>query len=188
MKQKKRYIFILSFLFVISLACVSTFLVRQNKFENVITFGDLKLEIINRSLDENGQEIDVTDVKEKLKKAHVDRIVKIKNICQNDMYVRVKIDLQGKDMNDQDYSPSSYIKMNGCEDEWIYHDGWYYYRDILKPDVTTENLLSDIEFDMDKLTSNYPGSDIELNIEAQAVQSTHNATNVLDASGWPKEG
>ena len=188
MNKKKRYILILSLLLIISLTYVSTFLVRQNQFDNVVTFGNLKLQIINHTLDSNGHEIDVTHDEEKLKYSNVNRIVKIKNICNNDMYVRVKVDLKGKDINNQEYEPDSYVNINGCDDAWIYQDGWYYYQNVLKPNVTTENLLDGLEFDMDKLTSHYPGSDIELNIKAQAVQSTHNASQVLEASGWPKEG
>ena len=187
MNKKKRYILIL-LLLIISLTYVSTFLVRENQFDNVVTFGDLKLQIVNQTLDSNGYEVDVMQDAEKLNNAKVNRIVKIKNICDNDMYVRVKVDFNGKNANDQEFEPDSYIEIIGGDDAWIYQDGWYYYQDILKPSITTENLMSSLEFDMDKLTSHYSGSNIELNIEAQAVQSTHNASQVLEATGWPKEG
>ena len=45
MDKKKKSILILTILMVVSLACVSTFLVRENQFNNVITFGNLKMEI-----------------------------------------------------------------------------------------------------------------------------------------------
>lgn len=188
MDKKKKSILILTILMVVSLACVSTFLVRENQFNNVITFGNLKMEIINHTLDANGNETDVENETEKLRLANVNRIVKIKNICHNDMYVRVKVNFDGKDMNNQSYSPDTYLVVNGMNDKWIYQDGWYYYQDVLKPDVTTDNLLNGLEFDLDRLTSHYPGSHIEFNVEAQAVQSTYNASNVLEATGWPKEG
>ena len=46
--------------------------------------------------------------------------------------------------------------------------------------------MDGISFDVDKLTSDYPGSKITWTVEVQAVQSENNSDNVLIAKGWPE--
>lgn len=40
---------------------------------------------------------------------------------------------------------------------------------------------------MNRLTSEYAGSDIEFKAEVQAVQSENNSKNVFAVEGWPEE-
>ena len=46
--------------------------------------------------------------------------------------------------------------------------------------------MEELEFDMDRLGSDFPGSTVTLKVSAQAVQSEHNS-NILESQGWPEE-
>ena len=74
-----------------------------------------------------------------------------------------------------------------CINKRLYRDGWYYYKQILTPHETTNALMTQVIFqDIDSITQTYPGSQFDLDVDAQAVQSENNTTDVLSATGWPE--
>lgn len=189
MNRKKKRIMLLAMVAVLlfSAVYVSTFLVRKQNLDNIMTFGELKIMLINHTRDENGQEVDVNDDAVKLQKNNVDRIIKLKNICDQDMYVRIQLNMTGNDLENHSFDPTSYIVLNMPHSKWKYKDGWYYYDEILSSNETTENLLDSINFDINNITKKYPGSRIQMDVIAQAVQSRYNEPHVFDVVGWPEE-
>ena len=165
----------------------SAFLIRKIKTDNVITFGNVKVQLINHTLDENGKEVEVKDGKEELLKYEdVSRIIKVKNVCNHSVYVRVKLNTTGK-KNQEIFPAEDYVNYKFADEKWREKDGWIYYTDVLEPNKTTEDLMRGIEFDVNRLTSEYAGSDIEFKAEVQAVQSENNSKNVFAVEGWPEE-
>ncbi len=184
--KKKLTIISLCLLLCIGFFSSVAYLIRTIDTDNVITFGNLKLQLINKTLDSNGKEVDVDKLEEKLSAASLSRRIRVKNICDNDMYVRVKVKLNGK-KGDESFPVDVYADCNYNRADWQEKDGWWYYNSVLSSGKETENLLDTIEFNLNNLTSKYSGSKIIFNVEAQAVQSKNNGDSALNAEGWPEE-
>lgn len=164
----------------------TAFLSGGGKAENILTFGRLRLQLINHTVDEDGQEVAVTEENEKLNGTKVSRIIKIKNICEHPMYVRVRIDFKGED-DQKPFSAEEYVSFNSPNAKWSQKEEWFYFSDSLEPGCETDNLLTELTFDLDRLMTDHAGSNITFTVYAQAVQSEHNGYTAEMAKGWPQE-
>jgi len=45
--------------------------------------------------------------------------------------------------------------------------------------------MTQINFNTNKITADYPKSNFKFNIKAEVVQAKNNAVNVLNVVGWP---
>ena len=154
------------------------------KVTNVVTSGDIRL-LIHEMTDQgtefprDGVYVVPGDV--------VSKQVSIENDCTHPFYLRVKI-VYGIDS--QELSSEDCFKLNINEQNWILHDGWYYYNGIVQPDETTPNVFSHVEIIGSKVDNSYIGKTLTLSVIAQAVQSENNPLadgNVYTAQGWPAE-
>ena len=117
----------------------------------------------------------------------VSKKVSIENDCNHPFYLRVKM-VYGVDS--QELTSEDCFKLNINEQNWILHDGWYYYNGIVHPDETTPNVFSHVEIIGSKVDNSYIGKTHTLSVIAQAVQSENNPLadgNVYTAQGWPAE-
>lgn len=163
------------------------FTTRNTITNNIITFGKLKMELIHRTLNEKNEEIDVnnnTNINITYN-SNVSRIVRIKNVGNHSFFVRISIDIIGTDENKNKFNANSLVSYNWNTEDWIFKDGWYYYGKELNENETTSNLITQIIFDIDNITSNYPNGEFKININAEAVQAENNEKEVLNVVGWP---
>ena len=117
----------------------------------------------------------------------VSKEVSIESDCDHPFYLRVKI-VYGVDS--KELSADECFKLNINSDYWVLHDGWYYYKDIVEPGQTTQNVFSHVEIVGSKVDNSYIGKTLTLTVNAQAVQSENNPIkdgNTYTASGWPAE-
>ena len=117
----------------------------------------------------------------------VSKEVSIESDCEHPFYLRVKI-VYGIDSTE--LSADDCFKLNINEEYWELHDGWYYYKGIVKPGETTPDVFSHVEIVGSKVDNSYLGKTLQLTVVAQAVQSENNPINdgnTFTASGWPKE-
>lgn len=117
----------------------------------------------------------------------VSKKVSIESDCQHPFYLRVKM-VSGIDS--QELSSEDCFKLNINEENWVLHDGWYYYTGIVNPGETTPNVFSHVEIVGAKVDNSYIGKTLTLTVKAQAVQSENNPItdgNTYTASGWPAE-
>lgn len=188
MKKNENRSLILSLLVCILLTAPLTmaFTTREIETENVVTFGNLKMEILETELTQTGEErVFNPDESTRLRSDQVSRIVRVKNVCKEPMYVRISLSMEGWDEEGEiipDAEELAAYEIN--EEDWVCRDGWYYYKQVLEPQLTSEKLMTEIEFDTDAITSDYPSGEFELKVAAQAVQAKNNAENVLEAKGW----
>ncbi len=78
----------------------------------------------------------------------------------------------------------SLIKLNINTDFWEEKDGFYYYKEELKHNETTQPLFTEVHFD--KTMGNlYQESTATVEIIAQAVQTSKNGSSAMTAQGWP---
>lgn len=185
-KNIKKYKWSLLTILCLMVLSSSAFFINKMRTDNVITFGNIKIQLINHTLDEHGNEIEVKDEEEILRNEDVSRIIKAKNVCNYPAYVRIKLNMLGQD-DTEFFQAEDYVKYNFADNKWQEKDGWFYYTSILEPNKTTEDLMRGIQFDIDKLTADHAGSDISFKIHLQAVQSKNNADDIFEVKGWPEE-
>lgn len=117
----------------------------------------------------------------------VSKEVTIENDCGHPFYLRVKM-VYG--VNAQELSAEDCFKLNINTKYWEYHDGWYYYRGIVKPGEETPYVFSHVEIVGSRVNNSYIGKTLTLTVDAQAVQSENNPIingKTYTASGWPRE-
>ena len=117
----------------------------------------------------------------------VSKKVTIESACAHPFYLRVKI-VYGVDS--AELTAEDCFKLNIDQTNWILHEGWYYYKDIVQPGETTPEVFSHVEIVGDKVDNSYIGKTLTLTVNAQAVQSENNPLidgNIYTASGWPAE-
>ena len=117
----------------------------------------------------------------------VSKKVTIESACAHPFYLRVKM-VYGVDS--AELTAEDCFKLNIDQTNWILHEGWYYYKDIVQPGETTPEVFSHVEIVGDKVDNSYIGKTLTLTVNAQAVQSENNPLidgNIYTASGWPAE-
>ena len=154
------------------------------KATNVVTSGNIQF-IIHEMTDQ-GTEFPEEGVYV-VPGSRVSKRVSIESACEHPFYLRVKM-VYGVDA--QELSAEDCFKLEIDETYWVFHDGWYYYKGIVKPGETTPNVFSHVEIVGSKVDNSYIGKTLTLTVKAQAVQSENNPIsdgNAYTASGWPAE-
>lgn len=167
----------------------TAFISRRITAKNIITFGSVKIQLHETCLDGNGIEVAFNpDSVTKLTSKEVqNRIFRVENISKHPLYVRLSFSVLGTDRDGEKFDTRKCFRVNTELKEWIYQDGWYYYDSILESGEKTEALVADMICDMEQILSCYPGSNFELSVQAQAVQSEYNQLeSVILAEGWPE--
>lgn len=176
---------------VLCLAAATTaFLTRQVVTDNILTFGNLKIALHQTTLTADDSEVPVSQDTPFDVTSHstVSRILRVENVGEHPLYVRVAVKMNGATAEGEAFDADGMVSYRLNEDDWLYEDGWYYYKQPLAPHETTKELMTQVIFDdISDITQNYPGSRFELKLDAQAVQSENNAQDVLSAAGWPEQ-
>ncbi len=178
---------------VIALAAVAvTFLSQSSvayystvgKATNVVTSGDIQL-VIHETTDQgaefpaDGVYVIPGDV--------VSKKVTVENDCEHPFYLRVKL-LYGIDSTE--LPAEDCFKLNINEEWWEFWDGWYYFTDVVTPEMITPYVFSHVEIVGANVDNRHIGKVLTLTVEAQAVQSENNPLTdgkTYTASGWPQE-
>lgn len=151
--------------------------------QNVITMGALKMDLVE--LNEEGEPWeDVEDIvpgMEVTKKAYVE------NNGSVDFYTRVKIEkrfvpAQGDELPKLD---TDLVELDLGEDWKLGEDGFYYYKESVKPGEETEPLFTTVTFSTE-MGNEYQNVKVIIDLDAQAVQSRNNGESALTATGWPE--
>ncbi|WP_130806324.1 BsaA family SipW-dependent biofilm matrix protein [Senegalia massiliensis] len=59
--------------------------------------------------------------------------------------------------------------------DWILHDGWYYYKYILEENEETSKLLDSVKLLGEETGNDYQGATFTLNVKAESVQASNDA-------------
>ena len=173
-------------LFII--AATVTFINKEKTANNIITFGNIKIQLMQTTINENNEErfVDNNESFNITNYPIVSRIIKVKNLGNHEFFLRISLDMIGIDENNNEFDANNLIKYDVNTEDWIYNDGWYYYKDIVKESEITSNLITRIFFDINNITSNYSNVKFKFNVNAQVVQAENNAKDILNVIGWPK--
>ncbi len=158
---------------------------------NVITAGDIKIELQETAINNDGDEILFEQSQERfdvMPGQDVSKIVRVKNTGSNPAYIRVQVQkaiaLAADAQGDVDLD---LISLDFDSEKWtLGDDGYYYYNEPLAPGETTAALFKNVKFDT-KMGNMYQGSTATIKVTAEATQVKNNGDSVLDAAGWPKD-
>lgn len=163
------------------------FYTSSKKAENVITSGNVDIELLEWAdkekkvpYDEKYPDNTVTGI---LPGTDSTKVVEVKNSGDNPAWIRVSVD---KDiiLESDEKGDIGMMTMDYDLDHWTYLNGFYYYDEALKPGMTTEPLFANIRFD-EKMSNSYQNCKAKVEVKAYAVQTANNGLTVEEASGWP---
>ena len=166
----------------------------EDKAHNVITSGSVGSKIIETTMDSEGKlvEFPAGGIDGVMPGTSVSKIVVVQNDGKADAWIRVKVEaaINSTDSNSLPLSlstPSNPVMAYDIEADWIEgEDGYYYYKDPVKPGEETKQLFDTVSFAAE-MDNRYQGCTAQLMIYAESVQVANNGTTVLKAKGWPKQ-
>ena len=156
---------------------------------NVITAGDIKIELQETAINNDGEEILFEQSQERfdvMPGQDVSKIVRVKNTGGNPAYIRVQVQkaiaLAADAQGDVDLD---LISLDFDSEKWtLGDDGYYYYNEPLAPGETTAALFNKVTFAAE-MGNMYQGSKATIKVTAEATQVKNNGATVFDAAGWP---
>lgn len=106
------------------------------------------------------------------------KIVYVENTGSKAVYVRVKLTPNWTGglpnvvtIDAKDYIMADFPILEG----WEYYEGWYYYTSPVAAGASTSNLIEEVIFAGKEMTNAYQGATFTLEVEAEAVQASHEA-------------
>lgn len=159
---------------------------------NVITAGNIEIELIEEAENESGGRVPFVNVSDATPGDSFSKIPMVVNTGDYTAWVRVssKISVTLSDgvttETGFEYADIDYDTTN-----WEYRDGYWYYLSPLEAGATTAPLFTKVSFDMG-ITNDYGDCTVSVKLIAYAVQHVHNGDGagetVFDAIGWPEGG
>ena len=186
MKKIKTRLFLIAVIVIIGTLLSQgslAYYVNIGKAVNVVTSGSIKMQIIEKGQGDaqypvGGVYIMPGDV--------VTKKVSVKSLSDHPFYLRVKV-VYG--VNSAELSAEDCFKLNVNQEDWVYSDGWYYYKKAVSAGEETSNVFSQVEIVGNKVDNSYIGKTLTLTVKADAVQSENNPLkngDVTTAAGWPE--
>ena len=161
---------------------------------NIITVSSVNdVQLFDRSFDIHGAPLPADTPVAIMPGQNIPKAVFVENTGNSPIYVRVmltpKVILAEKYADKESEIDLSLIGYDIDATNWIYRDGYYYYKEAVAGGDSTGNLLSAILFSP-QMGNMYKDSRILLTVRMEVVQARYNGENVLDAVGWatPTEG
>lgn len=190
MKRKLAIIFgLIAVLAVLSTGTLAYFTTTVTA-DNVVTAGDMKLEIHDRN---SAGEDFTSEGMIVMPGDKIDEVVTVENTGNHPMYLRVKVT---KGVNDETLADTAEdcLKIDIADpDKWQFKvdeetgEGYYYYQEVLEAKEATPPLFEQVEIAGMQVDNKYIGKNFNLKISAYAVQSENNGATVWEAFGWPAE-
>lgn len=181
---------------LVAIAVSIAFTVRTIDADNMLTFGSVRMQVLEYELDSDGDEIVFDqDTSTKASTSEISRIVRFLNTGSSPQYVRAHIAMKGYTAAGEELSTPAAATFAINDDIWTRgDDGWYYYLGttedggIVQAGAETANLITSLRFASG--ASGLVGQDgtYKLVVEAQAVQVANNGDSALTAQGWPEDG
>ena len=174
MKNKKLLIILLIILIAIISYGTYSLYVGKIDIKNIIKTGKVDLEVVEDK-NQNNYKIKPGDT--------IDKTIKIKNTGNHPLFVRVKVIITV----DNNELTNDEITINVDNNKWTYNDGYYYYKNVLNGNETSDYLFTKIHIDEVKINSSYLNKNFNIKILTQGVQSENNGASAIEAFGWPNE-
>ena len=169
---------------ILASGTVAYFTAQETAY-NVITTGALSMRLVEEGAD--GKPFPKEGITGVLPNMEVTKKVYVENTGDVDMYVRIALATNVESMQDgvEKLPFDDHITLNINKTDWTEKDGYYYYNRVLKPGEATEPLFTTVSFDAN-MGNEYMNARVQIDVDAQAVQSKNNTDSPLTAAGWPK--
>lgn len=184
----KKKILICAFIIIcLSVVAYGTaaFFTYEESATNVITMGNIKIELSDISVSEDGSASPSEDTIRIVPGTDVSKVIQIENVGDNPAWVRISVEksiaLAEGVSGDIDLS---LIGLDINTQYWTEADGYYYYNTVLESGKTTEPLFTTVSFAAE-MSNIYQQSIATIDITAYATQADNNGETVFDAAGWP---
>lgn len=181
-RVKRRIALIAAVMCIIAVVATGTlaYFTAEETAYNVITTGVLSMDLVEETT--GGKPFPEEGVSGVMPGEAIDKIVYVVNDGGVDMYVRIAIDKEitgenGRELNFENIT----LDINTAK--WTEKDGFYYYNSVLEPGEQTEPLFTAVTFGAE-LGNEYMNARVQIDVNAQAVQSRNNGGNALEATGW----
>ena len=183
MKRKLLIVSVVSICIAILAAGSLAYFTAEGKAHNVITTGGVEI-ALEEWADEDMTKPYNKEAVSVMPGTKVTKIVQVKNTGASDAWVRVKVEKKIERKTEVGEIDPNLVELDLDTEKWEYEDGFYYYKEALKPNDKTAPILRSVEFKpaMDNV---YQNAQISVDISAQAVQYANNGTTVMAAQGWP---
>lgn len=166
---------------------------------NVLTMGNIGIKLNDKTeVVENGETklveftTEYPDGMPVMPATEASKIVSVENTGSAPAWVRVRIEktVEPEDASKVGLLDTKYVELNYDTENWVDgRNGFWYYKEPLKPGETTPNLFDTVTFSKD-MGNDYMNCKFNIIVSAQAVQSDNNGVgdeqSVLDVAGWPE--
>lgn len=181
MKKKLLILSLAAICLAITAIGTLAYFTSEGTAHNVITTGGVEIAVQEWADVEKTKPFeDLTGV---MPNTTVTKIAEVKNTGASDAWVRVKVEknikLQGEGTPD-----TSLVELTLNTTDWTEKDGYYYYKEALKPGEVTAPIFTAVTFKPD-MGNEYQNATATVDVTAQAVQTANNGATVMDAQGWP---
>lgn len=183
MKRKLLIVSVVAICIAILAAGSLAYFTAEGKAHNVITTGGVEIALLEWA----DEDMTIPYSKESvgvMPGTKVTKRVQVKNTGASDAWVRVKVEKKIERKTEVGEIDLNLVELDLDTEKWEYKNGFYYYKEALKPNDKTTPILRSVEFKpaMDNV---YQNAQISVDISAQAVQTANNGPTVKDAQGWP---
>ncbi len=201
MKKKISAISIILILMAIMVSGTLAYYTASEQAHNVITTSRIGIELVEKTKDENGAEIDFPEngIDGVMPGASVSKIVSVKNKGTADAWIRVKVEKSIQDPGGKELPLE--VTVDGRiipilsfiidDAKWIKgNDEYYYFTQAVAPEKSTDVLFEEVHF-ASEMGNEYQKCTTNIVVSAQAVQAANNPIpdggDVTDIKGWPTE-
>ena len=190
--MKKKILLVAAVVMCLAIATAGTlaYFTSEDTAHNVITSGDVNIELVEQTKKEDGTLVEFPEegIKGVMPGTSASKIVQVKNTGDNDAWVRLKMEvtITGEDGSDLSDEGIKYVHIYGTSGEWKlnWDDRNFYYEKVLAPGETTEPVMEEVRFSAE-MGNAYQNCTANVVISAQAVQTANNGDTVMEAAGWP---
>lgn len=181
MKKKLLILSLAAICLAITAIGTLAYFTSEGKAHNVITTGGVEIAVQEWADDEKTKPFE--NLSGVMPNTTVTKIAEVKNTGASDAWVRVKVEknikLQGEGTPD-----TALVELTLNTTDWTEKDGYYYYKEALKPGEVTAPIFTAVTFKPD-MGNEYQNATATVDVVAQAVQTANNGETVTDAKGWP---
>ncbi len=188
MKKKIAALVVFIAIAVMSISGTMAYFTADSVATNVITAGNIQIELLEMQEGENGQLEEFENGQTGIMPGQeVSKIVTVKNTGGYDAYVRVSakqvVTLASGAASD---TGNQLITCDFNTTDWIIgSDGYYYYSKPLAAGEETAPLFTKVIFS-GEMGNEFQNCSVEIAVKAYAVQVKNNGEDVMKAAGWPE--
>ena len=184
MKKKLLMLSVVAVCVAILAAGSLAYFTSQDTAHNVITTGGVEIRLNEWANADRTEPF--KDLEGMMPGVSVTKIAEVENTGTADAWVRVLVEKKIAAKEQTEVAPAdNLVTLDLNEKFWTKGgDGYLYYKNTLKPGETTEPIFTTVTFDA-AMGNEYQGATATVDVLAQAVQTAHNGTTVMDAQGWP---